>query len=156
MVVLINELAEKDDIEVEKIWNLFDRLFNYIEFQYDFELKTLFDKCNIEVRDFQRVLKINRFYQKKFPLVEFLLSSDSQNETQIEGFFEVSELVGSYIVLKDVHLDTYFNPVGMGSLADREIYVGDILHLQLLVSDPGWRISHMEMIYPSQSKPYLF
>jgi len=156
LVVLINELADKDELEVSKTWKMFDHLFNFIEFQYEFELKKLFDHCGIEENDFHRVLEINRKYQKEYPLVDFLLSSESQNETQIEGFFEVSEVIGSYLVLRDVHLDTYFNPVDMSSLSGRKIKLGDILHLQLVVCDPGWKISHLEIIYPSQSKPYLF
>ena len=60
------------------------------------------------------------------------------------------------LVLKEIHLNTRFKPVHPGPVKDLSLHVGDVLHVQIIVMGTGWQISHLEMLYPGQSKPYLF
>lgn len=155
LVIMINDLIDHNTLSVERIINMFNHLFNHIEFQYEYDVKTLFDGSNFSPEDYKRTMEINRTYQKQHPLLDFLLSPENQHETQVEGFYEVKNKIGSYFVLKDIHLKTIFQPVDLKSLTDSEVQVGDILHLQLNLEQPGWRIGRLEMLYPPQSKSYL-
>jgi hypothetical protein len=155
LVILLNDLIDQDASAIDRILDMFRNLFNHIEFQYDCDIKELFDSTNFSPDDLKRVMDFNREYQAHHPLLNYLLSPESQNDTQVEGFYEVVKKSGAYLVLKDIHLNTVFRPVGFERLESSNFLHGDILHVQMNLEQVGWRICRLEMLYPPQSKPYL-
>ena len=58
--------------------------------------------------------------------------------------------------VEDIHLKTRFKPLDISIIKDYQIQAGDILHMQLVIEKPGFRLAHLEMVYPSIAKKYLF
>lgn len=156
LVILLNELTDHESSMTDRIMDVFEHLFNYIEFRHEFDIKYIYEQSSVDINAIKRVTGINRSYRHEHPLLAYLLSPDSSNETIIEGFFELETMSTDMLVLRDVHLSTRFKPVHPGPVKNLSLHVGDVLHVQIIVMGTGWQISHLEMLYPGQSKPYLF
>jgi len=156
-VVLPHEMLMEDIPCFDAVSDLFTKILTFFEFNHNLYLKIPFEKfVENELTEIIRTFKITHSYQKRYPLLDFLMSPDSNDKSLVEGFFEVHGKVDQAYVLKDIHLKTKIEPVDFKKFNGFKLKAGDILHLHLVIKEPGWQIAHLEMVYPSISKYYLY
>ncbi len=157
LVVLVNEYLVVDEFDFLRAVEIFDLLVEFIAFSYDHSLTSEYHQFRLNViPEIRRTFEISRNYQKIHPLVEFFISGESDNDTLLEGFFEVEEITTTLYNLRDIHLHTEFKGVSLERLRQAEIRKGDILHGQLAIKGSQWRLVHLEMVYPKYARPHLF
>lgn len=156
-VVLVNELIADENPDLARAFRIFQRLAEHLDYVHELNLARSFAQFEAYVRDdINRTFNVARHYQQKHPLIEYLLKSSDADSTLVEGFFEIIELDDAGIVLEDVHLKTRFENVDLGELRAQELAENDILHIHMTMNGVGWKLLHVEMVYPEQAKDYLY
>ncbi len=155
-IILVNELAMEENPDLYFAVTTFKKLIDYLTYNFDLSFQAAFERFEqVVVPQLQRGFNIAYQYQREHPLVEYLLSGEKENDTLVEGFFTVEQILGEAGVLEDMHLKSHYPAVDLGQLNTAVLNIGDILHAQLALTDNLWRLVHLEMVYPQQATPYL-
>ncbi len=157
-VVLPNEMMLKEQYDLENVRVLFVRLVDYLEFNDLTDIREEYQKfANTTVPHLERTLRISVEYQKSHPLIQYLLNKDEQqNETVMEGFFEIKKIANNKAFLEDIHLKARYKSVDISKLSVERLYRGDIIHGEIAPYHDVWTLSHIEMVYPAKAKFYLY
>ena len=150
------KLDVKGDIfrELKKTFNHF---FSFVDQKYSINLDAPFKNYSSnELMEIERTFFITQNFQSKNPYVNYLLNVESKKDDLLEGYYEILKWTNSELVLFDVDVKTEHNNIDLGELADYDIKVGDILHLQIDTSNSVWKIAYLELIYPASSKYFLY
>jgi len=156
-IVAVNDLLAEKDEQLDKIIALFQKLVRFLDFEFGLKLEPEFQMfLEKEYPQIKRTYSVIEAYSNYNPLVNYLISSEAADPTLLDGFFEIISVSGNNAEVEDIHLTTRFKPLDISLLSHSNIKSGDILHMQLIVQDLGFRLAHLEMVYPSTAKKYLF
>ena len=157
-LLFLQDFLMDEDVNFKEMETLFKALFQYIDQIVNVQLTTSFDSyARTEFLDIKRTLNITKKYNKKHTYLNFLLDEQSKEPNHLfEGYFEITELSDSRLVLRDVDNKTFHENIDIGELLKMDIKIGDILHVQLNTTNSTWYIAYLELIYPSISKYFLY
>jgi len=156
-VVVVNELILEEKFTLQAVIPLFRQLISYLEFNQNLNLSSAFEKfVRRHFPEIERTFNETRAYKAKYPLINFLLSANRDDDTIVDGFFEITGKKGSNFNLEDIHLQSRFQNADLSRLNAGHLHKGDIVHGQLSRKGKGWKLIHLEMIYPELAKFYLF
>ncbi|HHM01894.1 MAG TPA: hypothetical protein ENJ15_02705 [Caldithrix abyssi] len=156
-LILPQQLLAEDDISVPVARDLFYHLFDFIDQSAGTRLLEEFDRfVDDKFSELERSLGIVRAYQQEKPLIRFLLSDEAGDPNLREGYFEISHDDAGGFILYDIHLKNYHTGVQMPLLGGLPIRKGDIIQGQLMVREEGCRLVFLDMLYPANSRYYLF
>ena len=156
-IIAVNEMMLEDMADFGGMIRLFDQFFAFLEFHYKMNVSMNFSRfCRKRIPSIERTFQITRSYKEEHPLVQYLLSELKDDKTLTDGFFEIENINGGFLYLQDIHLKSVFKKVHPGGLSEAAIKKGDILHAQIIRNNTGWRIVHLEMIYPASARDYLY
>ncbi len=157
-IVLYGELVLDEHVELDDVFEVFGKLFKFLEFNHDIYLNIFFknftDKYTCQIK---RTMEISRSLLKNNSYIDALLSRAPNEETLFEGFFEITGHSKRGFKLEDIHLKAEYDPVKLqGGSTLENLETGDIIHAQIEHSKTGWRIRQFEMIYPHIARMYLY
>ncbi len=157
LIFMEHEVVVDDRIDIKNVRMLFSRFIHFLEYNDHVNMSGLFKRfMDDNFSDIERVLKITRGYQRDYPFMDFLLSDENQDLNQVEGFYEITEIFNGDYVAKDLHLKSIFKNINPAGLAKYDIRVGDVLHLYMIRTDQGWRLTYLEMAYAKRAALYIF
>ena len=156
-IVAVNEMILEEGSDFDGLVRIFNKFLAYLEFNYDLLLLDGFKQfCAKKIPELERTFLIARSYKMKNPMIQYMLSDEKKDNTLTDGFFEISNCRDNFFSLRDIHFKTTYENVDLTGLDFDSLKKGDILHAQLINRAGGWRLIHLEMIYPAYSKGYLF
>ncbi|MEJ2054790.1 MAG: hypothetical protein P8X42_12790 [Calditrichaceae bacterium] len=156
-VVLPHEMLAEDMPCFDNVRDIFSNFLTYLEFSRDMQLKIPYEKfIEKNMPEIIRTFRVTVNYQKKYPLIDYLLSGENYDTTLIEGFYEIDGKADGLFSLKDIHLNTEIKPVNINRLRGSILKTSDIFHCQLVNKSGIWYLAHLEQVYPSVSKYYLY
>jgi len=157
-IILYNDLALDESVLLGRVLDLFEKLFNYLEFNHEIYLNIFFNSFREKYEgQIARTLDISRESLKKNSYVDILLSEAKDDDGLFEGLFEVVGFSKRGFKLEDIHLKAHYEPVDLSArLATGKLKVGDIVHAQIEQKKNMWYIYQFEMVYPSVARTYLY
>lgn len=159
-IILYNDLALDEFAVLSKVFDLFEKLFNYLEFNHDIHLNIFFGNFREKYEEqIARTLDISRESLKKNSFVDVLLSEQKDEDSLFEGLYEVVDSSKKGFKLEDIHLKAQYEPVDLErtfGLGAAKLRPGDIIHAQIEQKRNIWRVSQFEMVYPSIARMYLY
>jgi hypothetical protein len=156
-VVLPHEMLSEDEPCFDCVKEIFSKFLTYLEFTRNLYIQIPFEKfINKQIPEIIRTFKITNNYLKKYPFMDFLMSSDNSDITLVEGFYEIHKNAHDQFVVKDIHLNTQLEPVNISRLKGSLIRTTDIFHCHFVNKSGIWQIAHLEQVYPAVSKYYLY
>ncbi len=156
-LILPQQLLAEESISVPGTRRLFYHLFEFIDQNAETHLLEEFDRFAADkFSELERSLKIVRDYQQQKPLIHFLLSDEAGDPDLNEGYFEISFDESGGCILYDIHLKNYYTGVQMPVVQSLPIRKGDIIQGQLLIKGDYTRLAFLDMLYPANSRYYLF
>jgi hypothetical protein len=153
---LLREISLEKDISPDRIKKTFTQFFIWLEISHNVEINTFFETSFVRYRaNIDNALLAMRKYFEKNSLINGILEANKDDDKIVDGFFMVENITrNGFLKLKDI----YFNQ----SYINVKINYGDIDRLKNTILDAslkyttyGWRIIHLEYIFPQQAKPYL-
>ena len=88
--------------------------------------------------------------------MDFLLSSDNNDNSLVEGFYEIHKNEQGQYFVRDIHLNTQLEPVNLSRLKGSLVKTTDIFHCHFINKNGIWYVAHLEQVYPAVSKYYLY
>lgn len=156
-VVLPHEMISEDTPCFEDVKEIFSKFLTYLEFTRNLYIQIPFEKfINKQMPEIIRTYKITNNYMKKFPFMDFLLSPDNNDNSLVEGFYEIHKNAHGQYFVKDIHLNTQLEPVDLGRLKGSLVRTTDIFHCHFVNKEGIWQLAHLEQVYPAVSKYYLY
>jgi hypothetical protein len=156
-VVLPHEMLSENEPCFDGIREIFTKFLTYLEFTRNLYIKIPFDKfVTKHMPEIIRTFKITNNYLKRYPFVDFLMSSDNNDTSLVEGFYEIHRNANDQFVVEDIHLNTRLEPVNINRLNGSVIKTSDIFHCHLINKSGVWQIAYLEQVYPAVSKYYLY
>ncbi|RMH60449.1 MAG: hypothetical protein D6677_13685 [Calditrichaeota bacterium] len=156
-LILPQQLLTEEEITVRETHTLFYHLFKFADQSLGGQLLSEFSRfIDDKFSEMDRTLDIVRRYQQQNPLIDFLLSDQAGDPDVHEGYFEITQWDATGITLFDIHMKNYYHSVQMPVLSALPITRGDILQAQILVKDDYVRLLFVDMVYPANSRYYLF
>ncbi len=159
-IILYNDLALDESAVLGRVFDLFGKLFDYLEFNNDIHLNIFCGKFREKYEEqIARTLDISREFFKRNSFVDILLSEQKDEDRLFEGLYEVVGISKKGFKLEDIHLKAQYEPVNLvqtfGS-ATTNFKQGDIIHAQIEQRRNIWHIYQFEMVYPSIARMYLY
>ena len=157
-LLFLQDFLMDEDVNFKEMENLFKGLFQYIDQIVNIQLSVAFESyVKNEFLEIKRTLQMTRKYNETHTYLNFLLNDQSRDSNNLmDGYFEITELSAKSLVLRDVDNKTFHDNIDLGEIRNMNIKVGDILHVQLNVKEPVWKIAYLELIYPAASKYFLY
>ncbi|MBD3225647.1 MAG: hypothetical protein GF313_13040 [Caldithrix sp.] len=156
-VILLNDITVNEHVSLDDVKNAFLKFIEYLEFNdYASLVREYKQFIDTDFSDVERVLTISVDYQRKHPLVNYLLQESKNKEKSIEGFFEVKSVHNNIAKLEDIHLKAAYRYVDVSKIGGQLLKQGDILHVELTYENHLWSVSHVLIVYPAKAKFYLY
>jgi len=154
---LLREITLEKNILPESVKSVFYNFFKWLELSKDIDLiKSFREIITLHFSVFKDSIELSRKYFEKNSVIEGILEVNA-TETQIfSGLFEIEKLTDhGFVHLKDIHFKKRYLNVQINFLASPEYFLNKILDACIKPTAYGWRLVHLEYIYPQAAKPYL-
>jgi hypothetical protein len=153
---LLREISLEEIISVKEIKKTFEQFFIWLELSKNIDLKSIFDSfLSSNLPAIENTLKSSQLYFKHNSLVSGILEANVTDAQIIDGFFQVEHISGNgFLRLRDIHFRQVYLNV--------KVNIPEPVHLKETIIDAsikftayGWRVIHLEYIFPLRAKPYL-
>lgn len=156
-ILILQDYLIDDDLDFEELVTFFTELFGYIDQQAGTDLNGPFkDYAAEELNEIKRTFFITRQFQQENSYMDYLLKIESNKENLLEGYYEITKLDVTGLLMMDVDVKTVHDNIDLGNFANTNLKVGDVLHLQLDTSASVWKLAYVELVYPAVSKYFLY
>jgi hypothetical protein len=154
---LVREIIFENYASFNEIYELYNNFFCWLEMYYETGLKKDFDQFYLSnCTDLENILFITHNYIKNCSLVDNLLEMNMYDADIVNGFFEVTKILDNgFIRLKDIHFHREYINVQINTPIPHQRLKSCIIDANLRPTHYGWRIVHVNYIYPQISKSYI-
>ena len=153
---LLREISLDKIISGDQIKKTFEQFFIWLELSKSIDLKSTLDSLlSSNLPAIENTLKSSQLYFENNSLVSGILEANVADAQIIDGFFQVEKVSGNgFLRLRDIHFRQVYLNV--------KINLPEPVHLKETIIDAsikftayGWRVIHLEYIFPLRAKPYL-
>jgi hypothetical protein len=154
---LVREITFEDYTSFNEIYELYNNFFCWLEMYYETSLKKDFDQFYLSnCTDFENIISITRNYLKNCSLIDNLLEMNMYEADMVSGFFEVVKILDNgFIRIRDIHFHREYINVQIDTSIPQQRLKNCIIDANLRPTYYGWRIVHINYIYPQISKSYI-
>jgi len=152
----LREISLEKEISSEQIRKTFEKFFIWLELSYNLEIKNFFDISFIKnMPAIAKALNAMRKYFEENSLISGILEANDSDEQIVDGFFLVEKVTRSgFLRLRDIYFNQAYLNVKI-NIDDIKMLENTLLDASLKFTAYGWRIIHLEYIFPQMAKPYL-
>jgi hypothetical protein len=153
---LLREIALEKEISSDQIRTTFEKFFIWLEITHNTEIKRFFDSSFLKNRTpIENSLAAMRKYFEKNSLIGGILEANEADDQIVDGFFSVEKVSQNGLLrLKDIYFNQSYVNVKV-NFEEIDMLRNTIFDASIKHTAYGWRIIHLEYIFPQKAKPYL-
>lgn len=145
------------DVSIEEAGEVYSGFFEWLQISREINLSKDFNTWfNTHKAEIKNAVDIARTYLNKHSVVESMLFLNSPESGALDGLFEIISVSsnGLYRVRDFYREEVYFN-LQMDLEPSQKIQTGSLLEGSIRPTSWGWRVVHLEYLYPASARQYL-
>jgi len=154
---LVRECMLENDLDPKLIKEILIRFFKWLELSKDINLSQSFNKVLLKnYDDFQNAVKTARAFFDKNSLIDGILASNNSDNEIVSGLFILEDILDNGLYrLRDAYLENKYTNVQINFPTHQKKYLEMIIDATFKPTMYGWRMVHLEYIFPKGARPYL-
>jgi hypothetical protein len=154
---LIREITLEKNISAQAVKHAYSNFFKWLELSKDVDLLKPYHKLIARhFSNFEDAISLSRKYFDKNSVVEGILEVNASDTQIFNGVFEVEKLTKhGFVHLRDIYYKKRYLNVQINFPHSSDSFMRKILDACIKPTAYGWRLVHLEYIYPQAAKPYL-